>query len=63
MPIYEVFLKKLNVIEPVIVSEVEAKNEEQAILEASTELGMHWERSVNIDNVMPELQAKLKEVI
>lgn len=63
MPVFKVFLKEAKVIEPVEIGEFEAKNEEKAIEKASFELGLHEQRYFNIENLMPELEAKLKEVI
>ena len=63
MPTFKVFLKKVNVIEPVEIGEFEAKNEEKAIDGASFELGLHEQRYFNIENLMPELEAKLKKVV
>jgi hypothetical protein len=63
MPVYQVFLTELNLIEPVLIAEIEAHDKESAIRDATIELGMHWDRSVNIETVMPEIEAKLAKVI
>lgn len=63
MPTFKVFLKEAKVVEPVEIGEFNVKNEMEAIEQASFELGLHESRYFNIQNLMPELEVKLKKVM
>ena len=64
MPEFKVFVNDVKWIsKPIEIGEFEAKDENEAIMKASLEFGMHESRYLNIDNILPEMSAKKIEKV